>query len=55
MSREECIQVYKVLECESTSDLQLIRAMINQIFNERGLPIVEQMLVNVEFVEGSEQ
>ena len=49
MSKDEYIQLYEALECESTSNLQLVRAMINNIFKKRGLPIVEQMLVDIEF------
>ena len=55
MNREECIQIYNVLECEGTENLQLIRAMINNIFKKRGLPIVEQMLINVSFDDGDDE
>ena len=51
MSRDECIEVYRLLELEDTGDLQVIRAMINNIFTKRGVRLVEQTLVDIEFDE----
>ena len=51
MSREECIEVYRLLELEDTGDLQVIRAIINNIFTKRGVRLVEQTLVDIEFDE----
>lgn len=51
MSRDESIEVYRLLELEDTGDLQVIRAMINNIFTKRGVRLVEQTLVDIEFDE----
>lgn len=55
MNRAESIEVYRLLELEDTGDLQVVKAMINNIFRKRGVTLVEQTLVNIEFDEGSEQ
>ena len=54
MNRAESIEVYRLLELEDTGDLQVIRAMINNIFGKRGVTLVEQTLVTIEFDEGEE-
>jgi hypothetical protein len=54
MNRAESIEVYKALELEDTGDLQVIRAMINNIFAKRGITLIEQTLVTIEFDDGEE-
>ena len=54
MNRAESIEVYRLLELEDTGDLQVIRAMINNIFVKRGVTLVAQTLVDIEFDEGEE-
>jgi hypothetical protein len=54
MSRDESIEVYRLLELEETGNLQVIRAMINNIFVKRGITLVEQTLVDIEFDDGDE-
>lgn len=54
MNRADSIEVYRLLELEDTGDLQVIRAMINNIFGKRGVTLVEQTLVDIEFDEGEE-
>lgn len=54
MSRDESIELYKALELEETGNLQMIRAMINNIFVKRGITLVEQTLVTIEFDDGEE-
>lgn len=54
MSRDESIEVYRLLELEETGNLQVIRAMINNIFVKRGITLVEQTLVTIEFDDGEE-
>ena len=54
MNRADSIELYKALELEDTGDLQVVRAMINNIFVKRGVTLVEQTLVTIEFDEGEE-
>lgn len=54
MNRADSIELYKALELEDTGDLQVVRAMINNIFAKRGVTLVEQTLVTIEFDEGEE-
>ena len=54
MNRADSIEVYRLLELEDTGDLQVVRAMINNIFAKRGVTLVEQTLVDIEFDEGEE-
>ena len=54
MNRADSIELYKALELEDTGDLQVVRAMINNIFGKRGVTLVEQTLVTIEFDEGEE-
>ena len=54
MNSADSIEVYRLLELEDTGDLQVVRAMINNIFAKRGVTLVEQTLVDIEFDESVE-
>lgn len=52
MTKQESIDLYQGFMLEEVSYLVMIKAMINSILSKRGCKINEEMLVNIEFVEG---